>query len=191
MSRAGVGSDRLRRYILTGAPGAGKTAILRELQARGWAVVGEAATDVIARGQARGVQEPWTDSDFISKIAALQRHRQQQLVPTGTTVQFYDRSPWCTLALARYMQLPVTPTLADEIARVSDEKIYQRTVFFVRPLGFIVPSAARRISYRDALKFEAVHEAIYRAHGFDLVDVSAGEVEQRVALIEVKLASEL
>ncbi len=165
MSRTGAGSDRVRRYILTGAPGAGKTAILRKLQTRGWAVVDEAATDVIAREQARGVDEPWTNGEFISKIAALQRHRQQQPVPTGAAVQFYDRSPWCTLALARYLRLPVTSTLADEIARVTDEKIYQRTVFFGRPLGFIVPSAARRISYRDALEFEAVYEAVYQAHG--------------------------
>jgi predicted ATPase len=35
-------------YILTGAPGAGKTAVLRLLETRGYAVVEEAATDVIA-----------------------------------------------------------------------------------------------------------------------------------------------
>ncbi|MBM0260113.1 AAA family ATPase, partial [Micromonospora sp. 4G55] len=35
-------------YILTGAPGSGKTAILRQLEIDGHAVVEEAATDVIA-----------------------------------------------------------------------------------------------------------------------------------------------
>ena len=45
----------MRRFILTGAPGAGKTAIVRELEARGFPVVEEAATDVIAREQAAGV----------------------------------------------------------------------------------------------------------------------------------------
>jgi predicted ATPase len=37
-----------RRYVLTGAPGSGKTSLLQALAARGWAVVHEAATDVIA-----------------------------------------------------------------------------------------------------------------------------------------------
>lgn len=37
-----------RRYVLTGAPGAGKTMLLRALAERGHAVVEEAATDVIA-----------------------------------------------------------------------------------------------------------------------------------------------
>ncbi len=41
-------------YILTGAPGAGKTAVLRLLEASGYPVVEEAATDVIALGNAPG-----------------------------------------------------------------------------------------------------------------------------------------
>ena len=42
-------------YILTGTPGSGKTAILRMLEDAGYLVVEEAATDVIALGQALGL----------------------------------------------------------------------------------------------------------------------------------------
>ena len=38
----------MHRFVLTGAPGSGKTAILRQLEIYGLAVVEEAATDVIA-----------------------------------------------------------------------------------------------------------------------------------------------
>jgi predicted ATPase len=48
-------------YVLTGAPGAGKTAILRLLEVSGYPVVEEAATDVIALGSALGRAEPWRD----------------------------------------------------------------------------------------------------------------------------------
>lgn len=48
-------------YVLTGAPGAGKTAILRLLEGGGYPVVEEAATDVIALGHALGNAEPWHD----------------------------------------------------------------------------------------------------------------------------------
>lgn len=59
------------RFILTGAPGAGKTAVVRQLEIDGFAVVEEAATDVIALEQAKGVAEPWTDAGFTDRIVAL------------------------------------------------------------------------------------------------------------------------
>ena len=53
----------MRRFVITGAPGAGKTAILQVLRRRGYAVVDEAATDVIAAEQARGVDESGRPAD--------------------------------------------------------------------------------------------------------------------------------
>ncbi|MEW2379094.1 AAA family ATPase [Micromonospora sp. NPDC047812] len=49
----------MRRYVLTGAPGAGKTTLADALRRRGWDVVAEAATDVIAAEQEQGGAEPW------------------------------------------------------------------------------------------------------------------------------------
>lgn len=40
----------MKRFILTGAPGAGKTSILRALAASGYGVVPEAATHVMSAG---------------------------------------------------------------------------------------------------------------------------------------------
>lgn len=179
-----------KRYIVTGAPGAGKTSLLRALQERQWPVVEEAATDVIALEQANGRNEPWRDDDFTSRIAALQRQRQLRPVLAAVSVQFYDRSPLCTLALAQFLHHPVTRTLREEIARVTKDEVYENTVFFVRPLGFVTPTAARRISYEDSLVFEAVHEAVYRAQGFDLLDITPGSVAERVAAIEARVARE-
>jgi len=47
----------MKRYILTGAPGSGKTSIILALQSRGYDVVEEAATAVIAAEQAQGNDE--------------------------------------------------------------------------------------------------------------------------------------
>ena len=165
---------------MTGAPGCGKTSILTALRDRGHAVVPEAATDVIAAEQARGIDEPWTRPEFADLIVELQRTR--QLEAAGDP-QIYDRSPLCTLALARYLGQPVTPPLAAEIKRLRKQQIFQRMVFFVRPIGFIEPTAARRISYEESLVFERLHEAVYREHGFELIDVPPGPVDARAALV--------
>lgn len=180
----------MRRYVLTGPPGSGKTSIAMALRARGWAVVEEAATEVIARQQALGVAEPWRDADFINRIAALQRDRQLPEPTAANAAQFFDRSPLCTLALAQFLGERVTPALQAEIERVLEAGVYQRSVFFVRPLGFIIATAARTISYEDSLRFEAVHEQVYREHGFELIDIPSGSsVEQRAAIIEGHLTS--
>ncbi|HEV8569061.1 MAG TPA: ATP-binding protein [Actinoplanes sp.] len=161
----------IRRYVLTGAPGAGKTTLADALRRRNHTVVPEAATDVIARG---------LDGDgFLEAILALQIERER--AATGP-VQVFDRSPLCTLALARYLRVAPPAALIAHVERAA--QMYERAVFLVQPLGFITPTAARRISYADALRFAAVHEDVYREYGFTLVDVPRAPVAERVALVE-------
>ena len=66
----------MRRFIITGAPGAGKTAIIRQLELDGFGMVEEAATDVIAAAHAQGTVEPWKHPSLIDAIAHLQSARQ-------------------------------------------------------------------------------------------------------------------
>lgn len=179
----------MRRYILTGAPGAGKTTILAGLLERGYAVVDEAATDVIARSHASGQDEPWRDAGFLDAIAQLQHQREVRPVPPGTPVQIFDRSPICTLALAVHLGHPVTPVLAKQVDRVLAEQVYQPQVFFVHLLGFITPTAARRITMAESVSFERIHRQAYHDHGFELVDVPVGTPEERTNLVEAHLRS--
>jgi len=169
-------------YVLTGAPGAGKTAIVRQLEVDGYRVVAEAATDVIALEHALGHLEPHTRPDFIKKIVELQRRRQSAADTPDGDVVFFDRSPVCTLALSRWMGYE-SPELATEVDRVLQAGIYAPTVFFVGSLGFVTPTAARRISLADSLAFEQVHRHTYTELGFRLVDVPAGPLAVRVGLV--------
>jgi predicted ATPase len=179
----------MRRFIMTGAPGSGKTSILRALENLGYAVVEEAATDAIAAHHAQGHREPWEDPLFIDEIVQLQSHRECGRVRTGATVQVHDRSVVCTLALARWMDYPVTATLREAVTRVTEGGLFDRRVFFVRLLGFCELTPVRRISYEDALAFERVHETEYLRLGFELVDIPPGPVHQRAALIDAHLRS--
>jgi predicted ATPase len=49
--------------------------------------------------------------------------------------------------------------------------------------GFVKSTAARQISFEDSLVFERLHEQVYRDLGFQLVEVPAGPLADRAALI--------
>lgn len=174
----------MRRFILTGAPGAGKTAIIRQLEREGFSVVEEAATDIIAAAQARGSAEPWKHPSFLDEIAALQRDRQIRASSPSHDLQFHDRCAVCTAALAAYLNYPPSEFLAAELERIRRNAVYQNQVFFIRNLGFITNTDARRITFEETLRFERIHEEIYRKFGFDLVFIEAGSIAERVKKIK-------
>jgi predicted ATPase len=177
----------MRRYIITGAPGAGKTAILRQLELDGFSVVEEAATDVIAAAHAKGTLEPWRYPSFIDVIAGLQRDRQIRASYQPDEVQFHDRSAVCTAALAVYLGYALSPALNRELERIKKEAVYEKRVFFIRNLGFITPTEARRISFEETLRFEKIHEETYREFGFELISVEPGSLVERVSIVKASI----
>jgi predicted ATPase len=178
----------MKRYILTGTPGSGKTSLIRALERDGYPVVEEAATDVIALQQTLGNSTPWKQRDFIDTIVRLQRQRQLQTSTLLFPVQLYDRSPICTLALSRYLQYQPSDSLLEEMERIHQQQIYQRQVFFVQSLGFCAPTKARTISLEQAKVFEEIHWETYRSCGYECFTVPPAPLEERRRIIIEKLA---
>lgn len=150
----------------------------------GFSVVEEAATDVIAAAQAQGTDQPWTHPSFIDVIVNLQKDRQIRASCQPEEIQFHDRSAVCTAALAVHLSFPFSATLAAELERIRTEAIYQNRVFFVRNLGFVKPTEARRITFEDTVRFEKIHEKIYRDFGFELISVEPGTLAARVSIVK-------
>ena len=123
----------MKNYVLTGTPGCGKTTILRALELKKYAVIEEAATDLISYEQAVGVESPWKNPDFIDEAVALQKHRQIQSMNLHSNLPiFFDRSPICTYALAVYLNYKPSRLLLQEIERIQDENIYEKQVFLLK-----------------------------------------------------------
>jgi predicted ATPase len=174
----------MKRYVVTGAPGAGKTAVIRQLEMDGFSVVEEAATDIIALWQAKGIAEPWTRPEFIDAIVSFQQTRQRRAACAADAVQFHDRSVVCTAALADYLGFDRSPNLLQELRRVKEEDVFQNTVLFLKNLGFITLTDARRITYEETVRFEQIHEQTYRNLGFQITLIDPGSVSERAEQIK-------
>jgi predicted ATPase len=170
-------------YVLTGAPGAGKTLLLEELLRRGFAVVPEAATDVIGELHRAGVAEPWTLTDFVERVLAEQLERRTSAGRFDRSRPvIFDRSPVCTLALARYIGQVPSPALVHAAGAACED--YAGGAFFVADLGFVERTAARRISHSAARAFGRLHVEAYLECGFELLDVPAWTVAARADMVE-------
>ncbi|MBA2652002.1 MAG: AAA family ATPase [Tatlockia sp.] len=173
----------MKRYIITGTPGCGKTSVIRAIELTGASVVSEAATDLIAFRQAQGDTAPWKHSNFIDDIVELQKHRQIDMCADYSQLHFYDRSPICTYALALYLEFKPSHNLMNEIKRIQKYNIYEKQVFFLENLGFITNTDARQISFEDSLIFEQIHRDAYAKFGYECAEIPAKSINERVDII--------
>jgi predicted ATPase len=69
------------------------------------------------------------------------------------------------------------------MARIEKAQIYQKQVFFIENLGHCEPTAARKITFEDSLKFEKVHEETYRSFGYECIKIAPRDLSSRVEQI--------
>jgi predicted ATPase len=61
------------------------------------------------------------------------------------------------------------------------------TRLFIRNLGFITPTEARRISFDETLRFEKIHEETYKKFGFELVEIAPASLAERVSIVKTAI----
>jgi len=172
-----------KRYIITGAPGVGKTTIIKYLEGQGEAVVHEAARDLINGELNKGIPKPWPQAEFFEKITTLQKTRQLEASATKVQRLFFDRSPIDTMTIYSVLVAEPTAELKHAVQHILDEEFYQKTVFLIENLGFCEQDAVRCETQEEALKIQERLKENYTQLGFDVVSIPAGSVEDRVARI--------
>jgi predicted ATPase len=171
-------------YLLTGAPGTGKTAILAEL-APGIRCFAEPARGILAEQRSiGGVGTP--DRDPTSFVDLLLRRSIDDHEAArgweGPTV--FDRGVPDCIAYARWLGVDPTPSLV-----ASERYRYSREAMLLEPWEDIYTTDDERtMSFADIVEFHAVLTDAYERAGYALVEVSRGSVEIRAAFVRSVIA---
>ena len=173
-----------RRYIITGAPGTGKTAIINALMKKGYSCAVEISREIITEQLSIGGDIlPWKNQiAFENHIANLRK--EQYLNSSKNNNYFFDRSSIDCVAYLMANKLAITT----EINQIIEQCVFNKEVF-ITPFW-------EEIYINDGERVEGIQEAInienslietYKSLGYTLVKVPKLSVNERVNFILSKI----
>lgn len=167
-------------YILSGAMGAGKSAVLSRLTELGILCVPEPAREILAeQRRIKGMGIPEKSPDLFTMLM-LSRSIQDYTAhrPEAETVVF-DRGIPDMIAYARLFRLDETP-----YANAGREFRYNPNVFYFPAWENIYTTdSERKMSFADASAFGKLVKSIYEGCGYHVLDIPHLTVEERVQFI--------
>lgn len=172
-------------YVLTGAPGTGKTAVLRHL-ATDVPWVAEPAREVLADERAKGgdATPEKNPRRFVDLLLQSSIAKYEAASGTHHSVLFDRGVPDC-IAYAETFGIDAEACLdAAAIYR------YNGQVMVMTPWEQIYTTDdERKMAFSSTIEFQRRIEGAYRRLGYSLVEVPRGSVEERAAFVKSVISS--
>jgi predicted ATPase len=167
------------RVVITGGPGVGKTTLLTELGARGYATVSESARTIIAERRAQGQSPRPAPVAFAQEI--LRRDTEKYDANPGQSGWvFFDRSAIEALGMLHEAAPLAAPQLDNALRRYS----FHSSVFVLPPWSAIYTTDGERDHSFPWV--EHVHNQLvrwYRSCGYTLCEVPCLPVAARAEFV--------
>lgn len=168
-----------QKIIITGAPGTGKTSIIKELQNRGFKCYDEVARSVIKQEIDKSEFLPWMDVIGFSKkvIEASQINiNDSAAYPTS----FFDRGLPDTVAYLRVSNIEHDLGIGELLPSINYCKKVFITPFWA---DIYTTDSERRESESQAKKIEEALISTYQDYGFEIVNIEIGSIEDRTQFV--------
>ena len=171
-----------RFFVITGAPGSGKTALIHELKKRGYRCVDEVARHIIQEQvKINGDAVPWKNVQrFKEMMLARFVESYSQAMKDPQEITFFDRD---VLDLIAYDRLTDTNP-SKELQKAVQALTYNNKVFIVSPWKEIYRTdIERKQTYEEAVKVYENIVKVYTEYGRELVEVPKMGVLERAAFV--------
>lgn len=172
----------VKKYVLTGEPGAGKISLLIYLEMLGELTIREASEDLIRYQHALGVVAPrLEDPNFEEKVLKLQLPREPNISPNLHRV-FLDKGLLDVLGYYQALDRYPCELMQSVIQRLQQEKVYEK-IFIIEHQGVIETTSIRIENIEQALYIEKLQAENYKQFGYELIRVPFDSVKVRTEMI--------
>lgn len=171
----------LKKYIITGAPGTGKSTLIKSMQSKGVLCAEEVSRDIIKNEQLlQSDGMPWDNMErFCQLVFKETMHR----FKTQEDIQICDRSLLDIVAYLNHVNLHVF----DKLSQFNFHKYYHNTVFFAAPWEAIYQTDPQRPeNFKTQLALSKTIEKVYSSYGFTLCYLPRVTVAERTSIIMEK-----
>ena len=175
----------MKRYIVTGAPGTGKTSLVQLLAHLG-EVVGEPARELIAEHRAATGEQSLDGSPelFVQRLIARSIEKFDGARADGVTI--YDRGLPDCVAYANVFGVDPSAALA-----AAEQRRYSVPVLVAAPWEEIYTmDELRQATFAQVTAFHDELIAVYRQLGYQLVELPKTSVAERVRVVTKTLQSD-
>lgn len=166
----------MKKYVLTGGPGVGKTTVIKILASMGYEIVPEAARIIIEVEKIKDSDVlPWKNlQKFQEKVAELQIKTEKMI--SGEII-FQDRSIIDGMAYCKLGNV-IPPEIIEIVARGRYDKI-----FVLNSLTNCEQDGTRRESFEEAKYVHLAIIEVYKSFGYEPIFVPVLPPRERVEFI--------
>ena len=170
----------VKRIVITGGPGFGKTSIINELEKRGYACNHEISRSIIkAQLEKGGDILPWKNLEAFSRII-IEKRIEQFDCSESFEIAFFDRGIPDVIA---YM-IKANLELPSSYIKSLEEYNYSENIFITPPWNDIFLNDAERFeNFEEACEAHFHIEKTYKDLGYKLVELPKISVKERVDFI--------
>ena len=174
-----------KRYIITGAPGTGKTTLVNALNRKGHTTFEEVSRKVIMSEQRiNGIKTPW--QDMVGFTNSVYDQTINELALPTTEFSFVDRGLADNIAYLRLKKSPISI----KFLNFDYKKFYHSTVFFLPIWKEIYLQDEQRLqSFEEAKKLQFLLLKTYKKLDFSIELLPKLAISKRVQFIESKITN--